>query len=66
MKDNHKKIKKWSCSSICLNYYMHIYDAILIFWLMNEITQLGIITLYMQKLPYPRDRAPSGLLPNKA
>ena len=46
MKDVYEKIRKWSYISFCLSYCMYIQDITLIHQLINEITQLGIITLY--------------------
>ena len=45
MKDEHKKIKKQSYVSFFLSYCMYFYDIWLIHLLINEITQLGIITV---------------------
>ena len=46
MKDEHKKIKKQSYVSFFLSYCIYSYDIWLIHLLINEITQLGIITVY--------------------
>ena len=46
MKDEHKKIKKQSYVSFFLSYCIYFYNIWLIHLLINEITQLGIITVY--------------------
>ena len=46
MKDEHKKIKKQSYVSFFLSYCIYFYDIWLIHLLIDEITQLGIITVY--------------------
>ena len=47
MKDEHKKIKKQSYVSFFLSYCIYFYDIWLIHLLIDEITQLGIITVYL-------------------
>ena len=46
MKDEHKKIKKQSYVSFFLSYCKYFYDIWLIHLLIDEITQLRIITVY--------------------
>ena len=46
MKDEHEKIKKQSYVSFFLSYCIYFYDIWLIHLLIDEITQLGIITVY--------------------
>ena len=47
MKDEHKKIKKQSYVSFFLSYCIYFYDIWLIHLLIDEITQLGKITVYI-------------------
>ena len=47
MKDKYEKIKKWSYISFFLSYCMYFYDIWLMHLLIDEIGQLGIITVYM-------------------
>ena len=46
MKDKYKKIKKQSYISYFLSYCMYFYDIQLMHLLIDEIGQLGIITVY--------------------
>ena len=46
MKDEHENIKKQSYVSLFLSYCIHFYDIWMIHLLIDEITQLGIITVY--------------------
>ena len=48
MKDKHKKIKKQSYISLFFSYCTYFYDIRLIHLLIDEITQLKIITVYHQ------------------
>ena len=52
MKDEYEKIKKQSYVSFFLSYCMYFYDIWLIHLLINEITQLGIITVYDKKMDF--------------
>ena len=47
MKDKYKKIKKQSYISYFLSYCMYFYDIQLMHLLIDEIGQLGIITVYI-------------------
>ena len=47
MKDGHEKIKKQSYVSFFLSYCIYLYDIWLIHLLIDEITKLGIITVYL-------------------
>ena len=46
MKDEYRNIKKQSCITIFFKYCIYFYDIQLIHFLIDEITQLGIITVY--------------------
>ena len=46
MKDKYEKITKQSYISFFLNYCMYFYDIRLMHLLIDEIGQLGIITVY--------------------
>ena len=54
MKDEHEKIKKQSYVSFFLSYCIYFYDIWLIHSLIDEIIQLGIITVYL--FAHPRMR----------
>ena len=45
MKDEHEKIKKQSYISLFFSYCIYSYDIRLMHLLINEIGQLGIITV---------------------
>ena len=47
MKDDYKRIIKQSCITIFFSYCIYFYDTRLIHLLINEITQLGIIIVYV-------------------
>ena len=49
MKDEHEKIKKQSYISLFFSYCIYFYDIRLMHLLIDEITQLGIITVYIWK-----------------
>ena len=46
MKDENEKIKKQSCINNVFSYCIYFFDVPLIDLLIDEITQLGIITVY--------------------
>ena len=47
MKDEHENIKKQSYISLFFSYCIYVYDIRLMHLLIDEITQLGIITVYI-------------------
>ena len=54
MKDEHENIKKQSYISLFFSYCIYFYDSRLMHLLIDEITQLGIITVYDHRFLYCR------------